>query len=236
MKPESKNIFLGISASVGLHVLIAAALLFGVSGYLAAPGNPGKIDLMWVSLAVKDKISTPAAGKDSGREIPVVPKTAPGTPQSGMKSISSEIGAPAAGPVADSMERSMPAPGVKTVAYAAAGGHSSVSDAGRQAAGAGTVPVFASAYPLYKENPPPGYPALARQQGYEGVVLVAAEILADGSVGKTLISKSSGYAILDQSAVRAVRGWKFEPARKSGVPCKTWAELPIKFLLNDHRS
>jgi periplasmic protein TonB len=98
------------------------------------------------------------------------------------------------------------------------------------------VPVFSNAYPLYRENPPPGYPEMARQQGYEGIVLVSAEILADGRVGKTVISKSSGYAILDQTAIKAVRAWKFEPAKKSGAPCKTWAELPIKFVINDNKS
>jgi protein TonB len=111
-----------------------------------------------------------------------------------------------------------------------------LSDAGRPQAASGAVPALSNAYPLYRENPPPGYPELARQQGYEGVVLVAAEILADGRVGKALVSKSSGYAILDQSAVKAVKKWKFEPAKKAGVPCKTWAELPIKFVINDHHS
>ncbi len=77
---------------------------------------------------------------------------------------------------------------------------------------------------------------MARREGYEGVVLVQAEILANGHVGQTIISKSSGYAILDQTAVKAVKDWKFEPAKKSGVPCKAWAELPIKFVISNHHS
>ena len=72
------------------------------------------------------------------------------------------------------------------------------------------------AYPLYKENSPPAYPEIARVRGYEGIVLVFAEILPDGRVGNMKIRKSSGYAILDQSAIEAVKPWKFEPAKKSG--------------------
>jgi TonB family protein len=90
------------------------------------------------------------------------------------------------------------------------------------------------AYPLYKENAPPVYPEIARVRGYEGVVLVFAEILPDGRVGKIKIRKSSGYAILDQSAIKAVKPWKFEPAKKSGSPFTAWVELPIKFILNNN--
>lgn len=92
----------------------------------------------------------------------------------------------------------------------------------------------AIAYPLYKENAPPAYPETARVRGYEGMVLVFAEILSNGRVGKVKIGKSSGYALLDQSALEAVRPWKFEPARKSGAPFTAWVELPIKFTLKNN--
>jgi TonB family protein len=92
------------------------------------------------------------------------------------------------------------------------------------------------AYPLYKENSPPVYPAIARVRGYEGVVLVSAEVLPDGRVGSMKIRKSSGYAILDQSAIEAVKPWKFEPAKKYGSPLTVWVDLPIKFILHSENS
>jgi len=92
------------------------------------------------------------------------------------------------------------------------------------------------AYPLYKENAPPVYPEIARLRGYEGIVLVFAEVLPDGRVGKIKIRKSSGYAILDQSAIQAVKPWRFEPAKKSGNPFAAWVELPIKFILHNNSS
>lgn len=92
----------------------------------------------------------------------------------------------------------------------------------------------AVAYPLYRENSPPVYPEIARLRGYEGIVLIFAEILPNGRVGEVKIRKSSGYAILDQSALQAIKPWKFEPARRAGNPLTAWVELPIKFILKNH--
>jgi TonB family protein len=93
-----------------------------------------------------------------------------------------------------------------------------------------------TAYPLYRENMPPVYPEIARVRGYEGVVLVAAEILPNGRVGNMKIRKSSGYTILDQSALEGVKPWKFEPAKKSGKQFTIWVEVPIKFVLHNDNS
>jgi protein TonB len=93
-----------------------------------------------------------------------------------------------------------------------------------------------NAYPLYRENTPPVYPELARVRGYEGVVLVSTEILPNGTVGSLKIKKSSGYTILDQATIEAVKQWKFEPAKKMGKPYATWRDHVIKFFLNDENS
>lgn len=89
------------------------------------------------------------------------------------------------------------------------------------------------AVPRYDENVPPIYPAIARKRGYEGVVLLSAEILIDGRVGELKIKKSSGYHILDRSALKAVKKWKFEPARRMGYPTVMWVEVPVKYVLRD---
>jgi len=93
-----------------------------------------------------------------------------------------------------------------------------------------------TAYPLYRKNMPPVYPEIARARGYEGIVLVSAEILPTGRVEQAKIRKSSGYSILDQSALNAVKAWLFEPARKSGRPFTMWVEVPIKFVLKTDKS
>jgi protein TonB len=89
------------------------------------------------------------------------------------------------------------------------------------------------AVPRYSVNASPVYPVIARRREYEGVVLLSAEILDNGMVGKLKIKKSSGYHILDVSALKTVKKWKFEPAKKMGFPITMWVDVPIRFVLND---
>ena len=86
--------------------------------------------------------------------------------------------------------------------------------------------------PRYRENTHPVYPLIARMRGYEGIVLLSVEIFANGRVGRLNIKKSSGYAVLDRSALEAVRTWKFEPAKKADLPLTVTVDIPIRFSLN----
>jgi TonB family protein len=237
MMTEKQNKLLGICASLLLHAVMAVILIFSVSATAMIARDPGKLDFVWVSFSTKDKISfSPVEEKSSQKKQSTATRTNRMPEISATQNFRVECGSTTqvSGTAADN--KTMAFPWAETVAYASAGSHSPVSDAGGQTVASGVAPAFSNAYPLYRDNPSPGYPEMARQQGYEGIVLVQAEILADGRVGRAVISKSSGYAILDQTAIKAVMAWKFEPAKKSGIPYKTWAELPIKFVLNDRLS
>ncbi|MBN2509782.1 MAG: energy transducer TonB [Spirochaetales bacterium] len=60
--------------------------------------------------------------------------------------------------------------------------------------------------------PLPVYPPAAQRWGYQGTVRLKISIAADGRVVNTDIVHSSGYGILDNSAVRTVRTfWTFRP-------------------------
>lgn len=97
------------------------------------------------------------------------------------------------------------------------------------------LPAYTSmAKPRYRENKLPVYPYSALIRGYEGVVLISAEILPEGQTGKLTIKSSSGYDILDQSAIEAVKAWKFDPARKMGKPVIAWVDIPIRFVLKNN--
>jgi len=89
------------------------------------------------------------------------------------------------------------------------------------------------AIPRYRENTHPAYPLIARIRGHEGIVILSVEIFTDGSVGSLKIKKSSGYTVLDKSALKAVKTWKFEPGRKIGKPTIMWVDVPVKFVLKD---
>jgi len=87
--------------------------------------------------------------------------------------------------------------------------------------------------PAYRQNNPPRYPVTARLRGYEGLVLVSAEILADGKVGSIKLKMSSGYTVLDDSAIEAVKRWLFQPGQRLGVAVSMWVDVPIRFALNE---
>jgi TonB family protein len=112
-----------------------------------------------------------------------------------------------------------------------------LSDTGRQMHVASNAPSstpVSMAIPRYRDNGHPVYPWIARLRGYEGVVLLSAEIYADGKVGNLKLKKSSGFAVLDRSALEAVKAWEFEPGRRMGRPISMWVDVPVKFILRDH--
>jgi TonB family protein len=85
--------------------------------------------------------------------------------------------------------------------------------------------------PSYAENPKPLYPHEAREKGYEGEVVLRVEVLINGRVGHIAIKESSGYELLDRSALTTVKQWRFIPAKKGEASIPLWVNIPIKFQL-----
>ncbi len=80
-------------------------------------------------------------------------------------------------------------------------------------------------------NPPPEYPLLARRRGYEGSVLLAFVVKADGTCGDIRVLETSGHEVLDQAAVRALGGWRFSPATRNGRPVASEQRIRFTFRL-----
>jgi protein TonB len=59
------------------------------------------------------------------------------------------------------------------------------------------------------------------------------EVLSNGRVGDIFVKESSGYEVLDESALTTVKKWRFIPAMKGGVPIACWVTQPISFQLQD---
>jgi TonB family protein len=85
--------------------------------------------------------------------------------------------------------------------------------------------------PRYAENPKPPYPQEAREKGQQGEVLLRVEVLVNGQVGRIEIKKSSGYELLDHTALTTVKQWRFIPAKKGDAFIPLWVNIPIKFQL-----
>lgn len=81
------------------------------------------------------------------------------------------------------------------------------------------------------DNPRPEYPRAAREAGWEGTVVLQVEVLPDGLAGTVRVHKTSGHALLDEAARRAIQDWQFVPAMDGNFPVRTVVHLPIRFDL-----
>ena len=87
------------------------------------------------------------------------------------------------------------------------------------------------AQPDYLRNPPPVYPQQARVEHRKGVVLLMVSVSASGDPTSVSVGRSSGYDDFDQSAIRAVRNWKFRPASAGGIDIPSTVGVPVNFEL-----
>ncbi len=91
--------------------------------------------------------------------------------------------------------------------------------------------VTQEAVPLYRVNPPPGYPKAARRRGYQGRVILSVLVNEEGRVDNLWVLESCGYRLLDNSAVKAVKDWVFEPGREGDRKVSMWVKIPVRFEL-----
>ena len=236
---RGKSMLHGIALSAMIHAGVLAVVLFAVTNpFFSFPtaGDEGIVRVSLVTVMPGPENGNGAAQADEIRKKQVnQPKTAPAVVQKAMeKTVITE--AVISRPVQrETMETSVSVEATQ-VLYAAAspGRGSSAGEAtrGQGQTGASAQEGYSEAMPRYRENRPPAYPGAARQRGYEGDVLIAAEVRADGRTGAVRIKRSSGYASLDDSALEAVRAWRFEPARRMGAAVDAWVEIPIRFKLS----
>jgi protein TonB len=84
-------------------------------------------------------------------------------------------------------------------------------------AGGRTVPVV-----LNGSCPTPVYPAAARAQRENGVVMLNFLVGTDGSVVDSRVETSSGHAELDQAARATLSRCRFRPGTLNGRPEASW--------------
>lgn len=87
------------------------------------------------------------------------------------------------------------------------------------------------ATPLYRQNPVPEYPLIARRRGYQGTVVLEVLVSREGKVKDLTLSVSSGHSVLDQAALASVKGWLFDPGMRGGEKVDMWVKVPVRFQL-----
>ena len=96
-----------------------------------------------------------------------------------------------------------------------------------------TTFVAADSRPYMLENEKPVYPATARRRGIQGVVLLSVKVNKEGYVEKIDILQTSGFRVLDRSALKSVESWRFIPAKSGNENIASQMEIPIRFILNN---
>lgn len=76
---------------------------------------------------------------------------------------------------------------------------------------------------------PPVYPEQARLLRLEGTVVLSAMVMEDGSVGELKVVE--GPAALAESALDAVKQWRYQPYRSNGKAVKNEIKVKIDFKL-----
>lgn len=78
----------------------------------------------------------------------------------------------------------------------------------------------------------PEYPPDLLSKGVEGVVVLKIEVSSSGDVVNCSLHTTSGYPEMDQSALKAVKTWKFVPAKLLGqsVACTVLKKVRFKIV------
>lgn len=85
----------------------------------------------------------------------------------------------------------------------------------------------------YAHNPKPEYPAAARSRGWQGRVLLRVEVSEEGLSQTVAVQQSSGHDMLDESAMDAVKQWRFIPAKRGEIAVASSVLVPIIFTLRN---
>jgi protein TonB len=60
-------------------------------------------------------------------------------------------------------------------------------------------------------------------------------VTAEGKPRIVKVLESSGHALLDDAAARAVARWRFQPGRRGKAPVQASIDLPVVFRLKGDR-
>ncbi len=229
---------LPVVLSVGLHGLVGIALgSFALSTHIA----PAQLEELNVDLVtLEPELSTPPPARKpvpsrkahleqaaepapSFRDVPR--EIAPAAPQASAFPEMIAFSAPEPAEPPRSLSESMgTAPLSRPFPIATSGSVRLLRDATAEAGSVRSKVRFGN-------NPRPEYPRAAREAGWEGTTVLHVVVLPDGTVGSVTLHKTSGYAVLDEAALTAIKTWQFIPAMDGNFPIKSVVRLPIRFDL-----
>jgi TonB family protein len=78
---------------------------------------------------------------------------------------------------------------------------------------------------------PPEFPAAARKTDASGWVDVQLMVLTNGSVRDVVVIGADPVGVFEQSALEAVRKWKYRPILRDGQPINERARVRVRFAV-----
>jgi TonB family protein len=81
-------------------------------------------------------------------------------------------------------------------------------------------------------DPEPPTSEKARKAKISGTTVIWAIVEANGRIRTAKVAGTCGNAEWDNSALEAVKKWKFTPAKKDGVPVKVQVNIEVNFQLH----
>ena len=89
--------------------------------------------------------------------------------------------------------------------------------------------------PLENLNKPPLYPSKLGRRLDGEIVLLEVQVLADGSVGEIRMEKPSRYSLANKAVLKAVKNWKYRPAKRDGRAIESLHQERIVFEYRPRR-
>ena len=224
---------LGFGTALLLHAAALAWVPLSTSGNRPADNGPPVIQAALIQAsAFVASAETPAAP-----HRPAAAASAPSTPRLPLPRAAPAVTAAVdiTPPAAPASAPAPPPPALQGVTAAPATIPGGAVDPATQAATPTrtTSESMQTARPDHAHNPPAEYPALARRYGLTGRVMMRVLVEASGEAREVVIVASSGHELLDQAALKSVRGWRFLPAKNGTQTVAAWVEFPVRFELTN---
>ncbi len=219
------------SVAVLLAILFHAVLAIGLGVYLAVCPNPvtlARLDVTSVELSFAEDES------DAAPVAPTLPSPSPEPPTPARQDaappkVPETLHLEATPPEADAVK--LPEPSPEKVDLVGRTIPESRPSTTALASPVAPRQAKVDAPPAPKKAIKPDYPRGARQRGEEGNVVVELRVTARGTVDRASVVASSGFAELDDAALRAVQAARFTPAKSGDAAVDSVARMTLVFRL-----